>query len=198
VVAISWAPDAIRIAYVVENGRHLALHVIWGTGTHDRTIDDSVRAVKPSWRADSLALAYVSAGGRTIVYDLAHRSRQVVAVSPPFTGVAFAPSGDVLAVEGSGGVWLVSGSTPIRVAESAEAFGWLDGRLAVAVPGLDSAEIRLFAPDGASRGSYAVHGIVTAVTPKLVVLRRGQRFVAGHTTLLTVPRGTTVQDLVIG
>lgn len=72
--AIAWAPDGIRIAYIV--GR--SLHVIWGNGTHDVVLDRSVRAVTPSWRADSLALAYVGAGGRPILYDLAHRTHKVM------------------------------------------------------------------------------------------------------------------------
>ncbi|MGH3055523.1 MAG: hypothetical protein ACRDL7_11160, partial [Gaiellaceae bacterium] len=59
VVAVAWAPDAIRIAYVVRSGHRFALHVIWGTGTHDTVIDPAVRPVRPSWRSDSLAFAYV-------------------------------------------------------------------------------------------------------------------------------------------
>lgn len=82
VVAIAWAPDGIRIAYIVRAGRKLGLHVIWGNGTHDARIDRSVRAVPPSWRADSLAFTYVGAGGREIVYDLAHQLHRVVGGSP--------------------------------------------------------------------------------------------------------------------
>ena len=52
VVAIAWAPDGFRIAYVVRtSARRFVLHVIWGNGTHDTVIDRSVRAVRPSWRA---------------------------------------------------------------------------------------------------------------------------------------------------
>ena len=79
-----------------------------------------------------------------------------------------------------------------------EAFGWLNGRLAVAVPGLNTAVIRLFAPDGASRGSSQAHGIVRAIAPKLVIVQRGRSLLAGHTTLLTVPRDATVRDLQLG
>jgi hypothetical protein len=63
VVAIAWAPDGLRIAYVVRHGHRFALRVIYGNGTHDARIDRSVRPVRPSWRADSLAFAYVGAGG---------------------------------------------------------------------------------------------------------------------------------------
>lgn len=199
VVAIAWAPDALRIAYIVDTGRRLALHVIWGTGTHDRTIDDSVRTVQPSWRADSLALAYVGAGGTPVVYDLSHRSRRVIPAQRPATAVAFAPTGDTLAVARAGEVSLVTHATTRSVAEgSIGAIGWLDGRLAVAVRGPDSSLIRLFAPGGASRGSSSVHGSVLAVTPKLIVVRNAQKLVAGHATLLTVPRGSAVHELAIG
>jgi len=199
VVAIAWAPDGFRIAYVVHAGRRFVLHVIYGNGVNDTPIDRSVRAVRPSWRADSLAVAYVGGGGRAVVYDVGHESRRVVAIHPPVTAVAFAPSGDALALEGPEGVSLVNSSAHRHIdSASVEAFGWLNGRLAVAVPGSNSALIRVFAPDGAPRGSSRAHGIVKAITPKLVVVQRGRTLVAGHTTLLTVPRGATVRDLQIG
>ena len=199
VVAIAWAPDGFRIAYIVHAGHRFVLHVIYGNGIHDATIDRSVRVVRPSWRADSLAFAYVGGGGHAIVYDIGHESRHVVAVSPPVIGIAFAPSGDALALEGTNGVSLVEGSAYRHIAApDLEAFGWLNGRLAVAVPGLNSAVIRLFAPDGASRGSSRAHGIVRAITPKLVLVQRGRNLLAGRRTLLTVPRDATVRDLQVG
>jgi hypothetical protein len=199
VVAIAWAPDGFRIAYVIHTGRRFVLHVIYGNGIYDTTIDRSVRAVRPSWRADSLAFAYVGGGGRAVVYDLGHENRRVVAVTPPVTGVAFAPSGEALALQGTRGVSLVQQSSHRHIADAdVEAFGWLDGRLAVAVPGPDSARIRLFAPDGASRGSSKAHGIVRAITPRFVVVQRERDLVAGRTTLLTVPRHASVRDLQVG
>ena len=199
VVQIAWRPDGFEIAYVVHAGHRYVLHLIYGNGIHDTTIDRSVRAVRPSWRADNLAFAYVGAGGRAIVYDVGHESREVVAVDPPVTGVAFAPAGDALALEGTSGVSLVAQSTFRHVAaEHVEAFGWLGGRLAVAAPSSSSARIRLFAPDGASRGSFQVHGIVRAIAPKLVIVQRRRNLVAGHTTLLKVRPGTAVRGLEIG
>src|SRR5581483_9683817 len=59
VVAIAWAPDGLRIVYVVRRGRHLVLGTIYGNGRQNLTVDRSVRGVRPSWRADSLAFAYV-------------------------------------------------------------------------------------------------------------------------------------------
>lgn len=199
VVAIAWAPDGFRIAYVVHAGRHFVLHLIYGNGIHDTTIDRSVRAVRPSWRADSLAFAYVGGGGRAVVYDVGHESRQVVEASPPVTGVAFAPAGDALALQGTDGVSLVERSSYRHISDgSLGAFGWLNGQLAVAVPGANSELIRSFAPDGAPRGSSPAHGVVRAVTPKLVVVQQGGSLVAGGTTLLTVPHDTSVHDLQIG
>jgi hypothetical protein len=131
VVAVSWAPDALRIAYVVRNGRRLALHVIWGTGTHDRTVDVSVRAVQPSWRSDSLAFAYVGAGGKAIVYDLEHGLHRVSAASPTgVTQVVFAPSGRRLAL--LSGDQVVIGTKHVSAPSPAAGIGWLGGRLALA------------------------------------------------------------------
>jgi hypothetical protein len=106
VVAIAWAPDGLRIAYVIRSSRHhLALHVIYGNGERDSTIDRSVRSVQPSWRADSLAVAYVGAGGKAIVYDLAHSSRHVIDRSPvDVSQLAFAPTGNQLAWRSAGRV----------------------------------------------------------------------------------------------
>src|SRR4029078_131041 len=172
----------------VHTGQRYVLHVIYGNGIHDTLIDRSVRAVRPTWRADSLAFAYVGGGGRAIVYDLGHQSREVVAVEPPVPAVAFAPSGDALALRGTSGVSLVEQSAFRHIAAAdVEAFGWLHGRLPVAVQGPASAFIRLFAPDGASRGSFRARGIVRAITPRLVVVQRKQDVVAGETTLFALP-----------
>jgi len=139
VAAIGWAPDGLRIAYVVADGGGFRLYVIEGNGTRDELIDRAVRPVQPSWRADSLAVAYVAAGGRPVVYDLGHRSRQVIS-SPSArdaTRLAFAPSGRALAVATQHG-FLVTGAGaranggtfgPSLVA----GLGWLDGQIALAI-----------------------------------------------------------------
>ena len=79
VVAIAWAPFGNRIAYVVNAGPRLVLHVIWGNGTNDAVIDRGVRATRPAWRADSLAFVYLGGGGRAVVYDLSHETHRTVA-----------------------------------------------------------------------------------------------------------------------
>jgi hypothetical protein len=198
VVAVAWAPDGFRIAYVVHAGHRFVLHAIYGNGIHDATIDRSVRAVRPSWRADSLAIAYVGGGGRAVVYDLGHQSREVVAVNPPVTAVAFATAGDAIALQGTRGVSLLEHSAYRHIAADVETFGWLNGRLAVAVPGPGGSVIRLFAPDGASRGFSRTHGLVRAITPKAVVVQRKRNLVAGHTTLFATPQGATISGLEIG
>ena len=198
VVAIAWAPFGNRIAYIVRAPGRLVLRVIWGNGKNDEVIAREVRAVRPSWRADSLAFAYVGAGGKAIVYDLGHRSRSVIAVRAPVTGVAFAPTGDSIAVEQLDGIWVLHQSAAEKIPGHVDAFGWLNGRLADVVPGQNFVLVRLFAPSGASRGSYRQQGVAVTVTPKLVVVRKGRNLVAGRTTLLTVSRGATVRSLEIG
>jgi hypothetical protein len=197
VIAIAWAPDGLQIAYVVRSRDHLALHLIYGNGRKDTTIDRSVRAVRPSWRADSLALAYVGAGGRAIVYDLSHERRDLVAVRAPVTGIAFPPRGNSLAVETPTGVWLAHAGGANTVTTSAvEAFGWLNGGLGVA--SRESGRMQLFTVDGTPHGSYRVHGIVVAVTPRLVLIRTRRSLVAGHSMLLSVSPRTSVRDLQVG
>jgi hypothetical protein len=139
VAAIAWAPDGLRIAYIVHTGRHFRLHVIVGNGSHDQTIDRAVRPVQPSWRADSLAFAYVAAGGKPVVYDLGHHSRRLIsaAAARDATRLAFAPSGSALAI-GTRSGFLLTGAggrpnggsfTPSLIG----GLGWLNGQIAVAV-----------------------------------------------------------------
>jgi len=195
VVAIAWAPDGFRIAYVVHTGHAFVLHVIYGNGIHDATIDRSVRAVRPSWRADSLAFAYVGGGGKAVVYDVAHLSRRVVATPAPVTRLAFAPTGGALALATPSSV--VVGASTV-VSGEIEALGWLGRRLAVSTSRSAADHIEVFAPNGALRQSYAARGLVEAITPKLVVVRIGPKVIAGNTTLLTVPHNAHVRDLELG
>ena len=108
VSAISWAPNGLLIAYVVHVGGHFQLRMIEGDGDHDRLIDPSVRPVRPSWRADGLALAYVGAGGRAVVYDVAHRSRSVAHTAESATAVAYAPDGASLAIMSHHRLWVAA------------------------------------------------------------------------------------------
>jgi hypothetical protein len=197
VVAIAWRPDGLQVAYIVRDGRRFSLHTIYGNGKRgtDTVIDRSVRAITPSWRADSLALAYVGAGGHEVVYDLAHKRHRVAGTAAPVEQVAFAPRGTALAVATPDSVLLGSK----RLANGkVEAIGWFKGRLTAAVSGLASDRILVFAPNEALPTSYAAHGFVVAITPKLVMVRNGPKLFAGHTTLLAVPHNATVRDLQAG
>jgi hypothetical protein len=200
VVAIAWAPDGFRIAYIVHTGHRFVLHVIYGNGIHDATIDRSVRAVRPSWRADSLAFAYVGGGGKAIVYDLGHLSRNVVGTTAPVTRLAFAPVGGKLAIATPDAV-VVEGKT--IATGQVEALGWLKGRPAAGFPGLDDAFIRSFGAHGRLVDNFRVPGKVIGFSKGLVVVRTPERILAGWrekkvTTLLTVPRNATVRDLQVG
>jgi hypothetical protein len=189
VVAIAWAPDGFRIAYVVHAGRHFVLHLIYGNGIHDTTIDRSVRAVQPSWRADNLAFAYVGGGGRAVVYDLGHKTHRVAAAAAPITHVAFAPTGTALAAATATSVLVGAKVVPVGTVET---LGWLRGRLTVGVRG----GVTVITPGTIAHAVSA--GAVAAVTPKLVIVRSGSRLFTGHTTVLTVPRNAEVRDLQVG
>jgi hypothetical protein len=201
VVAIAWAPDGFRIAYVVHIGRRFVLRAIYGNGTHDELIDSSVRPVRPSWRADSLAFAYVGAGGKAIVYDLGHRSRSIVERSAPVSRLAFAPTGSKLLVATPGAAFL---GRKIVARGEIEAIGWLRHRAAVAVEsGVTEPLVRTFAPSGRLLEAFRVPGRVLGVTGGLVVTRTANRILAGWrtkkvSTVLGVRNPTVVEHLEIG
>ena len=201
VVAIAWAPDGFRIAYVVHAGRRFVLHAVWGDGTHDTVVDRSVRAVRPSWRADSLAFAYVGAGGRAIVYDLGHQSRRVAGAAAPVTHLAFAPAGKTLVIATPASV-LVGGK--VVATGEVEAIGWLHGRPAVAIEsGVAPALVRTFGSTGRPLEGFRVPGRVVGLTGGLVVTRTQDRVLAGWrekrvTSLLELRPATSVDDLAIG
>ena len=201
-VAIAWAPDGLRIAYVVRSKHRLVLHVIYGNGRHDTTIDRSVRAAQPSWRADSLGVAYVGAGGHAVVYDLAHLSRNVLSRPTGVTHVAFAPAGEALAL-GTPGSARVGGKTVAT--GDIEALGWRqDNLLEVALGmGAKPALVATFKGRGRPWGSFRVSGRVISVSGGFVVTRRVDRIVAGWRqpnarTILTLRPGTSIRALEIG
>jgi hypothetical protein len=186
VVWIAWRPDGLEIAYIVRRGRHLSLHLIYGNGKKDETIDRSVRAVRPSWRPDSLAVAYVGAGGRAVVYDLSHESRRIVAGRAPVTHLSFGPSGALALTKGGAGI------------------GWLDGARAIA----RGSEVRLDPTPhlvylrplrlGGRIRTFEANGTTFAAA----VVSVGTRVVAGApghiSTVLSLPPTARVDAVVVG
>jgi hypothetical protein len=102
-------------------------------------------------------------------------------------------------VETPTGVWLAhAGGANMVTTGAAQAYGWLNGGLGVAAPSRDSGRMQLFTAQGTPRGSYRVHGIVAAVTPKLVLVRTKRSLMAGHSTLLSISPRTSLRDLQVG
>jgi hypothetical protein len=201
VVSIAWAPDGFRIAYVVDTGRNFVLHVIYGNGIDDTTVDRSVRPVRPSWRGDSLALAYVGGGGRAVVYDIFHRRHTVVGATAPVTRLAFAPRGRKLLMATPGEIIL--GRKKLATGQL-EALGWFGGLPAAAVPGPDHAIVRSFGDRGRRVDNFAVPGVVVGFSGGLVVVRTPTRLLAGWgrakvvSTLLALKRSAAVEDVEVG
>ena len=210
VVAIAWAPDGFRIAYVVHAGRHSVLHLVWGDGTHDSVVDRAVRAVPPSWRADSLAFGYVGGGGKAIVYDLAHASRSVVARSDAVTQLAFAPSGDGLAIaERSGVATKRVCRLPAFPGRAVTQVGWLGSSLLVAHGGRRTVLDTLSCGGGFGRSSvggtlvaFDARGVRVAigvVRRKKTVLLVGDSWpLRNPQSVAQLPRRARVTDLAVG
>jgi len=138
VSAIAWAPDGLRIAYIVNARGRFRLYAIEGNGRHSRLLDTAVRSTRPTWRADSLALAYVSAGGRPVIFDFAHDAHVLVSSAAARDAVflAFAPRGDQLAIATRHSVLVNGRALPAAFRDNGVAgLGWVDGNLAVALNG---------------------------------------------------------------
>jgi hypothetical protein len=110
VVAASWSPDGLKIAYVVARRSSHELRLIEGDGSPDRLLVRGISSAKPSWRPDALAVAYVDGHRRAAVYDLAtgkphtFDTRKCVGRARV---VAYAPHGRRLGVAGGSGVAVI-------------------------------------------------------------------------------------------
>lgn len=160
VVDIAWAPDGLRIVYVVKSthGARWRLHVIWGNGTHGQVVDRLVAPTMPTWRADSLAFAYDafatrSSQGGLIVRDLARGTLQPVRPQPSHGGgvrLAFAPTGSRLLVSDARRTLLIGKHHQTVWNGATDGIGWLDGRpaIAAAIAGLPRHGLAAFATHG--------------------------------------------------
>jgi hypothetical protein len=172
VAAIAWAPDGLRIAYVVHVGGRFRLYLIEGNGRRGQLIDAAVRPARPSWRADSLALGYLAAGGRPLIYDLGHRSHTPLGArtARDASQVAFAPVGGTLALATAHAVVLIGSTGPAETTRFSDGtvagLGWFNHELAVAVNPTPRA---------------------TARPPSIVLFRVARSGVASEIARLTAP-----------
>jgi hypothetical protein len=134
VVAVSWSPDGLKIAYVVARRGGNELRLIEGDGSPDRLLVRGVRPARPSWRPDALAVAYVDARGRAAVYDLGTsttRTFDTRRCGGAARAVAYAPRGRRLAVANRHGLALVGrwdvrpGCVAVGRVETISAVDWL-------------------------------------------------------------------------
>jgi hypothetical protein len=155
VASIAWAPDGLRIAYVVRINGRFRLYAIEGNGRGNRLLDAAVRSTRPAWRADSLAIAYLAAGGRPVIYDFGHASH--TAISSPAARnaafLAFASHGSELALAARQRivVWSPAGKAKSTAFSSAAiaGLGWIGNDLTVALnrttpPLAQGFDVRLF------------------------------------------------------
>src|SRR3954467_8989590 len=101
ILAASWSPDGLKIAYVTRAKGRNQLRLIEGDGDHDRLLDTGVSASRPAWRRDSLAILYRAAGARSAVFGLFHNRRTLGApnaAAAPHAAHARSPRGDQTAV----------------------------------------------------------------------------------------------------
>jgi hypothetical protein len=160
VVDIAWAPDGLRIVYIVKSpyGDRWRLNIIWGNGTHNQMMDRGVSPTTPSWRADSLAFAYDGQRGPLLVRDLARGTLRTVRLQRPHgsvAGLAFAPTGTDLLVNEARRTLLIGTHRKTLWKGATPGIGWLDGRpaIAAAIAGLPQRSI----------GAFATHGHLLAV-----------------------------------
>jgi hypothetical protein len=134
VVAASWSPDGLKIAYVVARKRGDELHLIEGDGSPDRLLARGVSPVKPSWRPGSLGVAYADARGRAAIFDLATGSSRTFDTrrcGGPARGLAYARRARELAVTTAHGLAIVERwslrprCARYDVSASPSALGWI-------------------------------------------------------------------------
>jgi hypothetical protein len=139
VAAIAWAPDGLRIAYIVETAGRFRLYAIEGNGRRNRLVDGAVRPTAPAWRGDSRALAYVAAGGHPVVYDFGHDSHTSLAAPAARNArfLGFRAAGAELAIATAHSVLVTTGHGRPKpqtfAAATVAGIGWLRNKLAVAL-----------------------------------------------------------------
>jgi hypothetical protein len=191
VVAASWSPLPIRIAYIEQTRDGDVMHDMWGTGSHDRRWAGLAAPVAPSWRWDSLAVAFVRANGRVATLSPTSGAFQTlprVCSIGHALAIAYSPSNALLAIADRHRLAIIdtAGSRPAQClahAPGMPSLAWVGGHRLALGAGTHLRELTI-SWAGVRSQTRTLAGTIAALAPA----PHGHRIAIA----LDEPNGTTV------
>jgi len=172
VVAASWSPLPIRIAYIEQTPSGFQMHDMWGTGSYDRRAAGLASPVTPTWRWDSLAVAFVRASGHVAILSPTSSTIETLprscSISHP-QAIAYAPSNALLAVADRHRLAIIdtAGTRPTHClthAPGQPALAWIGGHRLALGAGTHLRDLTI-SWAGVRSHTYAVGGTIAALAP---------------------------------